>query len=78
MRRELKLISYCGTLTTGNANNAMMTHTLSLEESAFGGSLESDGQFCARAFGINVASVTVKCRIYFVKKFYEHAAASIT
>jgi hypothetical protein len=36
-------------------------------ESVFGGSLESDGRFCAGAFGRNLASVAVKMLPHFVK-----------
>jgi hypothetical protein len=42
----------------------------SLAESAFGGSLESDGRYCVSAFGKNMASVVVKMfshLIYFIK-----------
>jgi hypothetical protein len=41
--------------------------------SASGRSLESEGRFCAGAFGRNLASVAVKMfshLIYFTKKFY--------
>jgi hypothetical protein len=45
-----------------------------LAVSAFGGSLESGGQFCVRAFGRNLASVAMKMfsrLIYFIKKLYK-------
>jgi hypothetical protein len=45
-----------------------------LAESAFGGNLEADGQFCVGAFGRNLASVAVKMfprLIYFIKTFYK-------
>jgi hypothetical protein len=59
------------TLLARNVNEAM---AVPMEGSAFGGSLESGSWFCISAFGINLASVTVKIfsnLIYFTKKFYK-------
>jgi hypothetical protein len=55
------------TLVARNAEEAMVG-------SAFGGSMESGGRFCAGAFGRNLASVAVKMFLHliqFIKIFYK-------
>jgi hypothetical protein len=55
--KKLKLSSEVGDIGSKNSNKAMVAP---VAESAFGGSLESQGRFCVGAFGSYLPSVAVK------------------
>jgi hypothetical protein len=62
------------TLVAKNEKKSRWRLWWDMEESAFGGSLESGGRFCVSAFDRNLVSVAVKMfshLIYFIKKFYK-------
>jgi hypothetical protein len=68
MREKVKVLKVA-TLVARNTNEAMVAPMVG---SAFGGSLESSGQFCVGALGGNVASVAVKMfpHLIYSKKLY--------
>jgi hypothetical protein len=56
----LKSSSDGGESSNNNANKTMVVPMMGSGECAFGGSMESDGWFCAGASDRNLASVTMK------------------
>jgi hypothetical protein len=54
-----KYILAVATLVARNANDAVVAPMVRLAESAFGGSLESGGQFCVGGFDTKLASAAV-------------------